>query len=297
MAKKTLPFADLFRTDIKTYRKLAMKRFKENHPEKFILKDEWRRLDKNIFAELPDDVIPVDGFPTYYARPNGEVWRDTRGLPSAVKTGKERVLKLTPTFNAHNGYWIIQPYKDKKKKAIHLHRFILTAFKGVAPDPTMECHHIDHNTSNNAIDNLMWVTRLENAQYVPRHHRAKPKIKLGEGRKTSTSKHSHLYPTILELYKAGITVTKIAKILNIKTGTIEQVIKKFTMDGTISRIKRKHINQVNQYDLKGNFIKTWDNAKDAAEHITGRRAASSMITENCNGGRSKTAYGFIWRWV
>ena len=142
---------ELYYTDRNAYHK----EWRKLNPKYNQVKDEWRKLDKNIFEELPTDVIPINNFPTYYARPNGEVWRDTRGKESAVKTGKERVLRLTSTYNTHNGYWLVQPYKDGKKKAIHLHRFILEAFNGPAPEVKMECHHIDHDTSNNAIDNLM----------------------------------------------------------------------------------------------------------------------------------------------
>jgi len=185
-------YANLFKTDKKQYQRLAMKEWREKNP--YQVKDEWRKLDDYTYDELPSDVIPVPDFPTYYVRPNGEVWRDTRNTPSAIKNGKERVLKLRPTYTAKNGYWIIQPYQNGKRKAIYLHRFILTAFKGAAPKSNMECHHIDHNTSNNAISNLMWVTRQENVDYVPHHHRTKPKKKLTEGRQISKSKHYDLYP-------------------------------------------------------------------------------------------------------
>ena len=212
---------ELYYTDRNAYHK----EWRKLNPEYNQVKDEWRKLDKNLFKELPTDVIPIDDFPTYYARPNGEVWRDTRGKESAVKTGKERVLRLTPTFNAHNNYWLIQPYKDSKKKAIHLHRFILTAFKGPAPAPKMECHHIDHDTSNNSIDNLMWVTRQQNADFVPRHHRTKLKKTLETGRALSNSKWSILYPQILELVNLGLRPVDIATKLNIPSSSIYQIVK------------------------------------------------------------------------
>ena len=219
------PYAHLFKTDLKEYRRLAAIDFRLKHPERFKAKDPKKIIKHNMFKELPSDVIPVDNFPTYYARPNGEVWRDTRGTLTAIKTGKERVLRLTPTFNAHNNYWLIQPYKDSKKKAIHLHRFILTAFKGPAPAPKMECHHIDHDTSNNSIDNLMWVTRQENCDFVPRHHRTKLKKTLETGRALSNSKWSILYPQILELVNLGLRPVDIATKLNIPSSSIYQIVK------------------------------------------------------------------------
>ena len=226
MKRNKLSYSHLFKTNLKEYRRLATMDFRARHPEKFEVKDPKKVIKHNLFKELPTDVIPIDNFPTYYARPNGEIWRDTRGTLSAIKTGKERVLRLTPTFNAHNGYWIIQPYKDSKKKAIHLHRFILTAFKGPAPEVKMECHHIDHDTSNNAIDNLMWVTRQQNVDFVPRHHRTKLKKTLETGRALSNSKWSPLYPQILELANLGLRPVDIASKLNIPATSIYAIINK-----------------------------------------------------------------------
>ena len=213
---------ELYYTDKNAY----YREWRKLNPKYNSIKDEWRKLDKNLFKELPTDVIPIDNFPTYYARPNGEVWRDTRGKESAIKTGKERVLRLTSTYNTHNGYWLVQPYKDGKKKAIHLHRFILEAFKGPAPEGKMECHHIDHNTSNNAIDNLMWVTRQENCDLVPKHHRTVSKKTYETGRIFSTTKWSHLYPQVLELLNLGLKSADIASKLGIPLNSIYSIIDK-----------------------------------------------------------------------
>jgi hypothetical protein len=219
--KKYPHLKELYYTDKNAY----YREWRKLNPKYNQVKDEWRKLDKNLFEELPTDVIPINDFPTYYARPNGEVWRDTRGKESAIKTGKERVLRLTPTYNAHNGYWLVQPYKDGKKKAIHLHRFILTAFNGPAPEIKMEVHHIDHDTSNNAINNLMWVTRQENCDLVPRHHRTVSKKTLETGRAFSNSKWSSIYPQIMELLNLGLRPVDIASKLNIPAGSIYQIKK------------------------------------------------------------------------
>ena len=50
--------------------------------------------------------------------------------------------------------------------------------------------------------------------------------------------------------------------------------------------------KVNQYDLNGNFIKTWDCIIQAAKYYGINR---SLITDVCK-GRRKTAKGFIWRY-
>ena len=217
---KYLHLAGLSTTDKNAY----AREWRKLNPKYYSVKDEWRKLDDYIYEELPSDVIPVPNFPSYYARPNGEVWRDTRGLPSAVKTGKERVLKLRPTYTSANGYWIIQPYQNGKRKAIYLHRFLLTAFKGPAPEPNMQCHHIDHDTSNNSISNLMWVTRQENMDYS-HHNMFGPKVKLGEGRQITKSKYYPYFDRIIELKKEGLRNVDVARKLELDEGAIHQVVR------------------------------------------------------------------------
>ena len=218
--KKYPHLKELFHADKNAY----FNEWRKLNPNKFVVKDEWRKLEDYTYTELPSDVIPVPNYPTYYVQPNGNVWRDTRGVPSAVKTGKERVLKLRSTYTPKNGYWLIQPYKDNKKKAIYIHRFVLTAFNGPAPEVGMECHHIDHDTSNNAIDNLMWATRKENIGYS-KHNMMGPKKTYATGRAFSNSKWSHLYPQIIELLNLGTKPIDIANKLGIQKNSIYEMIK------------------------------------------------------------------------
>jgi hypothetical protein len=58
--------------------------------------------------------------------------------------------------------------------------------------------------------------------------------------------------------------------------------------------KRKISNSkpISQYDLKGNFIKEWISATEAALFLKGN---SNNIQNNCK-NRCKTAYGFIWKY-
>jgi hypothetical protein len=90
----------------------------------------------------------------------------------------------------------------------------------------MEVHHIDHDTSNNAVDNLMWVTRQENCDLVPRHHRTVSKKTYATGRIFSTTKWSHLYPQVLELLNLGLKPANIASKLSIPLNSIYSIIDK-----------------------------------------------------------------------
>lgn len=53
----------------------------------------------------------------------------------------------------------------------YVHRLILQAFVGIAPDG-MECLHRDGDPTNNRLSNLRWGTRGENCADTARHGRA-----------------------------------------------------------------------------------------------------------------------------
>lgn len=57
--------------------------------------------------------------------------------------------------------------------------------------------------------------------------------------------------------------------------------------------KTKHKYYVNQYDLKGNFIKTWNSLKEIEKNTHYNK---NNIQQNCL-GNTKTAYGFIWKYI
>ena len=52
--------------------------------------------------------------------------------------------------------------------------------------------------------------------------------------------------------------------------------------------------KVSQYTIDGEFIRTWDSARDAALAIIGRGGGQSNIC-SCANGKLKSAYGFLWK--
>ena len=50
---------------------------------------------------------------------------------------------------------------------------------------------------------------------------------------------------------------------------------------------------INQYDLKGNFIKQWDSATDAAKELK----LNKQAINNCCREKLKTAHKFIWKYA
>lgn len=61
------------------------------------------------------------------------------------------------------------------------------------------------------------------------------------------------------------------------------------------RIAKGNSKKVNQYDLKGNFIKQWNSFMDIERYLN-IKYANSIINACCKGKR-KTAYGYRWEYA
>lgn len=68
---------------------------------------------------------------------------------------------------------------DGPGKTLHVHRLVLIAFRGPAPDG-MECCHNDGNPSNCALYNLRWDTQSANAFDRTKHGRSQNKVLTSE---------------------------------------------------------------------------------------------------------------------
>jgi len=106
----------------------------------------------NQLVELDTDLsglVKIPGAPGYYINRAGEVFT---------------IRKLRP-FQDEDGYWRVST--KRLRKAVHwlLARVFLSPPK---PGQT-EVRHLDGNPGNNALTNLAWGTRAENAADVARH--------------------------------------------------------------------------------------------------------------------------------
>ena len=96
----------------------------------------------------------------YSVRDNGAVLRKSR--PGKRK----RPLDEKWTFGNpcdHSGYM--------KLSAAVVHRIVATAFHGESPSEGHVVDHVDTNRRNNRVENLRWVTRLENILLNPATHK------------------------------------------------------------------------------------------------------------------------------
>lgn len=95
--------------------------------------------------------LPIPGLDRYEVSDMGRIKNRSTG----------RVLKT----NTQDGYATFFPRRGRK---VWVHRCVLNAFVGPCPDG-MECRHLDGNRRNNALSNLKWGTRIEQAMDRVRH--------------------------------------------------------------------------------------------------------------------------------
>lgn len=72
------------------------------------------------------------------------------------RTGKIRAQTLCK----NNGYYIVDLYKDNKRKKVPVHRLVAEAFIP-NPDNKKTVDHKDGNRTNNNVSNLRWATYSE----------------------------------------------------------------------------------------------------------------------------------------
>jgi hypothetical protein len=100
-----------------------------------------------------------------------EIWKDISGYENIYKVsnfgnvkrnGKNENRKLS---SDGKGYCVIDLWKDGLQHAYKVHRLVANAF---IPNPLnkSQVNHIDGKKLNNSVDNLEWVTNLENIQHA-----------------------------------------------------------------------------------------------------------------------------------
>lgn len=104
---------------------------------------------------------PIFGYVgTYSVSTLGRVRRDRRGRRTYVG----RILKSAS--NSH-GYHQVTLYYEGQRQQIKVHKLVMEHFVGAAN--RLEVNHKDKNKNNNALENLEYVTRLDNMRHSFRH--------------------------------------------------------------------------------------------------------------------------------
>lgn len=99
----------------------------------------------------------INNYEDYFISDDGRVW----------STKTYRWLK--PTVDK-DGYKVVNLYKDNKRKCFRIHKLVGLHFIPI-PYGATEIDHIDKNVANNNVDNLRWVSHIENCENrdYPKH--------------------------------------------------------------------------------------------------------------------------------
>lgn len=113
--------------------------------------------------------MPVAGFEnTHKVSAAGEVVSLEKVVTDSL--GRKRKIRgktLKPTRKS-NGYYHLTLCDGGRQQTLHLHRIVLEAFEGAAPEGC-EALHRDGEKSNNRLGNLRWGTHSENCVDRSRH--------------------------------------------------------------------------------------------------------------------------------
>jgi hypothetical protein len=171
-----------------------------------------------------------------------EEWKDVRGYEGlyqvstlgAVRSldhrmscglGRWRVHRgksLAPNY-ASSGYAEVKLSAFGTKRPHKVHLLVLGAFVG--PRPADKCGlHRDDDRRNNALGNLYYGTRKENADDAVRNGKQRPGISLGERHGAHKLKEGDI-PKILSLRQRGVALSRIAGYFGVTDMTIHDVVK------------------------------------------------------------------------
>lgn len=168
--------------------------------------------------------------------------------------------KLVKQYTHANGYKLVRAMDDYgERKLTGVHRLIYQAFCGIYPKH-LEINHKDEVKSNNNIENLEAITRIENCNYGTRNERVSKAMK---GR------------TLSNAHKKSISQS--LKGVKIKETTKQAVSKALSKP-------------VAQFTVEGKLIAEYNSITEACS-----KTGINHISGVCRGVR-KTAGGFIWRY-
>lgn len=108
------------------------------------------------------------------------------------------------------------------------------------------------------------------------------------------------YDLVVKTYQILQNQKETAKKLNIDEGTVHKILK----EKNIPIIKNiPNSKKIAQFDLEGNFIESFISAGEAGRKIISlnlSKANSNSVgnrIRECANGQTKTAYGFIWKFI
>ncbi len=217
------------------------------------------------------------------------------GIKNQKRIFKKGIIRVTHIGRGGYKYVFLSVHPKKSTKTVH--RLVAEAFIP-NPENKLQVNHINGIKTDNRVENLEWVTPSENSKHAH---------KTGLAKCWNKGKHNIYSPETLE------KMSKARKGKSLPKETIEKLkgrtpwnkekhtgiepwnkgLKNMYDEETLEKMVGYKRKKVNQYDLQGNFIKTWNSTREAEREMG---AEHSKISKCCN-GKQKTTKGYIWEWV
>ena len=213
-----------------------------------------------------------------------EIWKDVNGYEGLYKIsnlgrvkslGNKTTQKKEVILRPHNlrrGYKNVALYKNGIKKEVSIHRLVAEAF---IPNPYNKPYidHINTVTDDNRVENLRWCTPKENAN----------------NKRTLKKKSESVKGDKNPMYgKKGILAPAYGKHLTEEHKRKISIAKK----GKITNYGKTLMKKIDQYDINGNFIKTWESISNIEKELG---ILGTHISRVCKGKR-KTTGGYIFKY-
>lgn len=185
---------------------------------------------------------------------------------------------------------------DGSKKRMYAHRLVALAYIPNNDPNKNQVNHIDGNKLNNCVDNLEWVTNIENVLHANNLELRK-------------ADHVFCFNKQKQLVAEYKNLREASKAVNISWSIIQQELHKevkalsggffwsTSADNNFPTIEYKNLGKakkVNQYDKNGKFINQYESTGAAARALGAH--SGSHIGECCR-GKIKTYKGFVWRYA
>lgn len=228
-----------------------------------MLKKQWKK-------------IIIDNKETFYSVSNyGDVRNDSTGT-------------LLKGSISNNGYRMVH-LRYRIDKNLSVHRLVMKAFNPREDMDELQINHIDGNKTNNYIENLEWSTALENMRHSYLNYLQKNEMK-----------PCYQYDLEGNFIKEFTNSNEAAKKLKCDYTNIWRCVTeqqqhyknwqfKSYKKNKIERWSDQKKNIVYVYDDNGNFIKTYNSQKDAAQEFG---VAESSISRYIKGIRKMKGFVF-----
>lgn len=232
-------------------------------------------------------IIGLEDIKDYY-------WVNKKGVIISKYNGKRKEIKQ---LMDKDGYMVVGLQSIKGKKILmKVHRIVALAFvDNIENKP--QVNHIDENKTNNHMDNLEWVTSIENNNHGTRTQRM---IK-------SQSKAIVQYDLYGNIIKEFPSIAQARKETNTSIGDISKACKgkvkailgfvfrykgdPFDLYSIDGYVQLKNL-PIYMCDMNDNILKEFECINDVYTYID--KKATGVIA--CCKGRQKSAYGYKWRY-